>query len=194
MKNSLSLIPFNLMMKFEPKQSWLSYDSWLHGVDHMARVFVLQELICGLLEQQGESVNREAVRWAAMAHDVGRLDDGLDLQHGERSALWIKQNLNQHMTPELLDMVTYIVHWHVPNDHEAPVIIAELAVLKDADGLDRVRLGDFDASFLRTSVASGLIETAKKLYEESLVHDGDQAQGSFKSVLNAALNMGLIKD
>ncbi len=192
MKNKHNLIPIELMLKFEPKQAWLSHDSWLHGVDHMARVFVLQELICNRLEQQGESINREAIRWAAMAHDVGRLDDGIDPKHGERSAAWIKEHFSDQISPELLDMVTYIVHWHVPNDDEAPVMTTELAVLKDADGLDRVRLGDFDASFLRTTAALELVDTAKRLYEESFVHEGEN--GSFQTVLSAAINMGLVAD
>jgi hypothetical protein len=192
MKSSLTLIPFDLLIKFEPQGAWLSHVSEIHGIDHLARVFILQELICGLLEQQGKTVNREAVRWAAMAHDVGRLEDGLDLEHGKRSAQWIKENLHEHMTPELLDMVTYTVHWHVPNDDEAPVMTTELAVLKDADGLDRVRLGDFDASFLRTTAALELVDTAKRLYEESFVHEGEN--GSFQTVLSAAINMGLVAD
>jgi hypothetical protein len=75
-------IPEQLIRNFEPKSTWLSHDSELHGVDHMARVFILQELICDKLEEQGIAVNREVVRWAAMAHDVGRLDDGIDLEHG----------------------------------------------------------------------------------------------------------------
>ena len=78
MKSSLTLIPFDLLIKFEPQGAWLSHVSEIHGIDHLARVFILQELICGLLEQQGKTVNREAVRWVAMAHDVGRLEDGLD--------------------------------------------------------------------------------------------------------------------
>lgn len=157
-------IPEQLIRKFEPKSSWLSHDSELHGVDHMARVFILQELICDRLEEQGIAVDREVVRWAAATHDVGRIDDGVDLEHGTRSAEWIEENLYDQMSPEMLDMVTYIVHWHVPPDSEAPVMTTELKVLKDADALDRVRLGDLDTSYLRTDVATGLVGLAEDLY------------------------------
>jgi hypothetical protein len=39
---------------------------------------------------------------------------------------------------------------HVPDDRECPLMIPELQALKDADGLDRVRLCGFNAGYLRT--------------------------------------------
>jgi len=183
-------IPVQLIRKFETRSSWLSHDSELHGVDHMARVFIVQELICDRLEQQGVAVNREVVRWAAATHDVGRIDDGIDLEHGKRSAQWIRKNLNDQMTPELLDMVTYIVHWHVPHDSEAPVMTTELKVLKDADGLDRVRLGDLDTRYLRTDASKGLVGLADDLYQAYLDNRDDNA---FNSVLRAAQTIGVVK-
>jgi len=182
-------IPEQLIRKFEPKSSWLSHDSELHGVDHMARVFMLQELICDKLEEQGIAVNREVVRWAAMAHDVGRIDDGIDLEHGTRSAKWIKNNLRDQMSPELLDMVTYIVHWHVPPDSETPTMTTELKVLKDADALDRARLGDLDVRYLRTDVAMELVGLAEDLYQSYLDNKADDA---FEAVLMAALSLGMV--
>ena len=189
-KNS---IPLSLLRKFETKRSWLRHDSYFHGVDHMARVFILQELICSQLENQGIEVNRQAVRFAAMAHDVGRIDDSTDLDHGRRSAEWIKENLSADISSEMMDTVTYIVHWHVPPDHEAPVMTTELKALKDADGLDRVRLGDLDVSRLRTDVARALVGTAEDLYYESQQSDGEDSR-SFQAVLEAAMRLGLVYD
>ena len=189
-KNSISE---QLLRDFEPQESWLTHDSNIHGVGHLSRVFVLQELICNLLVEQGVAVNREATRWAAMTHDVGRIDDGLDLDHGWRSAEWIKNNLHDQMTPELLDTVMYIVHWHVPSDEEAPEMTIELQVLKDADGLDRVRLGDLNPSYLRTKAAMQLIETARRLDELSLpVNPVKNRYEKFDDVLRAARALNLI--
>ena len=42
-----------------------------------------------------------------------------------------------------------------------------IALLKDADGLDRVRLGDLDPSYLRHSEARGTIRFAERLYRET---------------------------
>ncbi len=186
----ISPIPEQLIRKFETKSSWLSHDSELHGVDHMARVFILQELICNRLEEQGVAVNREVVRWAAATHDVGRIDDGVDLEHGTRSAKWIEENLYDQMSPKMLDKVTYIVHWHVPPDSEAPVMTTELKVLKDADALDRVRLGDLDTSYLRTDVATGLVGLSEDLYQSYLDNKSDDA---FDAVFKAGLSIGVVE-
>lgn len=188
--SDVKAIPEQLVRKFEPKSIWLSHDSELHGVDHMARVFIMQELICDKLEEQEIAVNREVVRWAAATHDVGRIDDGIDLEHGKRSAQWIKKNLNEQMSPEMLDMVTYIVHWHVPPDSEAPEMTTELKVLKDADALDRVRLGDLDTNYLRTDVATGLVGLAEDLYQSYLDNRDEDA---FNSVLKAAQTIGVVE-
>lgn len=183
-------IPEKVLRDFEPQKSWLAHDSYLHGVGHMARVFILQELICDGLEAKGVVVDRTVTRYAAMAHDVGRVDDGEDLGHGARSAAWMKQYLADKMTTEQLDAATYCVHWHVPPDSEAPVMTTELMVLKDADGLDRVRLGDLDASYLRTDVAKTLIGTAMELYRLSSKVGGEAE--TFKGVVAAAKHLGLI--
>lgn len=185
-------ISLQLVKKFEPKQAWLAHKSYLHGVDHMARVFILQELICDKLQADGIAVDREALRWASMAHDVRRVNDGVDLSHGWRSAKWITDNLLGQMSPELLDTVTYIVHWHVPQDGEAPALTTELKVLKDADGLDRVRLGDLDRRFIRTDAAMSLISLADDLYQTYLVLE-THTKGSFSAVVKAAQKLGLIE-
>jgi uncharacterized protein len=182
-----------LLRDFEPKQKWLSHDSMLHGPGHLSRVFILQELICTQLESTGIRITRVALRGAAMAHDVSRLDDGLDPEHGTRSAKWIHDNLASKMSPEILDTATYIVHWHVPSDSEAPVLTTELKVLKDADALDRARLGDLNPSYLRTDVAKGMIELAQKLYEYSQNYYDSGQSDTFDSVLNAAKRMGIVE-
>ena len=40
----------------------------------------------------------------------------------------------------------------------------ELICLKDADGLDRVRISDLDPNLLRTEFAKGLVDQAWDLY------------------------------
>lgn len=181
-----------LLHRYKTKKGWMGHESLLHGTGHMGRVFILQELICDQLEREGVVVNREATRWAASVHDIGRVDDGLDLDHGTRSAEWMKAHVPAGMSPETVDIATYIVHWHVPEDSEAPEMTTELKILKDADGLDRVRLGDFDESYLRTDAAHGLIEVAEQLCEASIPSDPHE-QESFQTVLTAAIKLGLVE-
>lgn len=185
------LIAEQLIRDFEPQQSWLMHDSYLHGVDHMARVFILQELICDKLDVQGITVNREAVRWAAMAHDVGRVDDGIDIDHGRRSAIWIKENLSSLMSPEMLDVVTYIVQWHVPPDRDTPVMTLELQILKDADALDRVRLGDLDIRYLRTDAAMSLVSVAEDLFRS---YEKIESNSPFDAVIESAQSIRVVSD
>jgi len=181
-----------LLYAYEPKNEWLIHDSHFHGVGHMARVFILQELICTVLASEGLGVNREATRWAAATHDVGRVDDGQDLEHGQRSAAWAHENIRDRMTPETLDIVTYIVHWHVPPDYEAPVMTTELKVLKDADALDRVRLGDLNPSFLRTEAAKSLIDLAQQLHDASRRDVAANGKETFADVVSAAKRLHLL--
>lgn len=160
----------------------------------MTRVFLLQELICNILESENIEVNRGATRWAAATHDVGRVDDGQDLEHGRRSAAWIHENLRDRMSSETLDTTTYIVHWHVPPDDEAPFMTTELKVLKDADALDRVRLGDLNPNYLRTDAAKSLIDLAQQLYDTSRQHAVPRDKETFQDVVNAARQLNLLKE
>lgn len=178
-----------LLRDFKPKKTWLLHDSLVHGVDHMARVFILQELICDRLEMQTTTVNRKALRWASSTHDARRIDDGVDLDHGRRSAQWIKDKLADQMTPEMLDIVTYLVHWHVPSDNEAPIMTTELQVLKDADALDRVRLGDLDIRYLRTDAARSMVDLAESLF---VSYENIRSDDAFDSVIKAAQINGLV--
>ena len=187
----MTAISEELLRRFETKESWLVHKSELHGVAHMTRVFLLQEIICEQLEQDGIAINREAVRFAAMAHDVGRLNDNSDPYHGERSAEWMKTHLADKISPETMDLATYAVHWHVPSDYAAPVMTPEITALKDADSLDRVRLGDLDPSYLRTDIAKGLVATAQALFEASLPASLEDEQ-TFETVAHGAIKLGIV--
>ena len=42
-----------------------------------------------------------------------------------------------------------------------------IKLLKDADGLDRVRLGDLDSDYLRHAEARGMVRFAQRLYGDT---------------------------
>ena len=96
---------------------------------------------------------------AASYHDVGRTFDGYDIYHGARSALRLAALTGQ--TGEALVELQAAVTAHSRPDREMASIVASFQprdlphamaltrLLKDADHLDRVRLGDLDPKFLR---------------------------------------------
>ena len=67
-------------------------------------------------------------------------------------------------------------------------MIAELAVLKDADGLDRHRIGDLDPRYLRTSAGRSLVESARELVRATSLPGGTD---QWTEVRAAASRMGI---
>lgn len=155
--------------KYLPQESWLFHQSEIHGIDHLSRVLQLQELISNAQEKEGMILNREALRWAAGLHDLGRFDDGIDPDHGCRGGEWIKYNMASTISPNIFESVIYLVTWHNIEDSQIPRMTNEMAVLKDADALDRVRINDLDPARLRFEVSKGLIDTALQMLHSSQI-------------------------
>src|SRR5438067_884700 len=130
-----------------PRQSWflMQPPSDLHGLGHTARVMVWASVL-----SRGTSWF-DPVLWAATCHDLRRRDDGIDAHRGFRAGAWVRKKLPVYLgrAPEGLELAAQACHWHVCPDHEAGWDHPVLWLLKDADGLDRVRLYDLDPDFLR---------------------------------------------
>jgi hypothetical protein len=146
--------------------------SRLHGQAHVARVMVHAfRLIAavGCIE--------EAPRlWASVyLHDIARRHDGRSKGHG--AAAWAR-------LADLPDLQALVARGGVrPEDH--PAIAAAVtshsksepmpddahwrltALLKDADGLDRVRLYDLNPTLLRHDEARLMVRFAETLFERT---------------------------
>jgi hypothetical protein len=147
--------------------------STLHGQHHVGRVMVHA---FRLIEVTG--LHEERLRlWAAVyLHDVARTHDGRCYVHGaaamrrledmpELRALLagagiegadypaIATAVSLHSRPEELDRDH--PHWTLTS------------LLKDADGLDRVRLLDLDPRYLRWSQPHDMVPFARRLFEAS---------------------------
>lgn len=165
----------------------------IHGIDHEARVMIWQELLARLLSKEGVALNQEALRWAAATHDTQRASDGADYPHGQRAAAWVKQQLTKRIPAAALETITYLNTWHVPPDSQAPEMTPELAVFKDADALDRVRIYDFDPRYLRCSYAHSLLQyLAQELFDLSEAKRWGEHYPVFDCVMVAAQELGLI--
>ena len=117
--------------------------------------------------------------WAAVfLHDLARTHDGEDHEHGadavERfhNEPSLRERLEQGgVTSSDLPAIEKAVTLHcMPNEMEPPRhhdYWPLVALLKDADALDRVRLGDLNPSFLRFRVSVAMVPFAQALFDRS---------------------------
>lgn len=172
-QQAMSLPPVKAMVLdlYQPDPAWFAHNPFgTHGIGHVARVLVWADLLCQYELSNGIPLDAEVVRWAAVLHDLGRENDGPDHEHGARSAQWVAENhrlLPAALTDAQLEAIRYCCIWHVPRDAAIPAMTNELACLKDADGLDRVRIRDLDPALLRTDYARSLERDAWALFNNT---------------------------
>jgi hypothetical protein len=164
---------------------WFTRRSSLHGVAHTQRVHIHAQRLTGLLDRPlPESA---LVLRAALWHDIGREGDGVEPVHGLLSAARADElGLLAQLTPPDAAVVRFAIERHSLGDAGAGERAASLAaasdparrltdperalrvlwLLKDADALDRVRLGAGerpDPRQLRYRETAGLVEFADAL-------------------------------
>lgn len=151
------------------------YKSEGHGIHHNIRVSFFAFII-----STNEKINNSdfnLIMEACKYHDIGRKNDLEDPFHGRRSA----DNINflkDKYTEEELNYIKTIITCHSLNDKEFEKIaiknkVKDLArckkmheILKDSDGLDRVRLHYpfVNIKYLRTDAAKRMIPYAHELF------------------------------
>ena len=156
-----------------PGPELFTHASTLHGQAHVSRVMVHA---FRLIAATGWT--EEAPRlWAAVyLHDLARTHDGLCHRHGADAVTKLET------LPRVRDLFaqggvgegdydvirTAVVHHCLPRELERAHPHWRLtSLLKDADGLDRVRLGDLDARYLRNPEAREMIDFAESLFAET---------------------------
>lgn len=149
----------------------------IHGVAHTLRVWIhAQEIAEGLVLAEWQL---EALRFAALWHDIGRTHDGADYYHGARSAgKVLGLGLHAGVDPQTRDTALYAITHHCGSEEhgnraaewlpDSKAALEVFLVLKDADGLDRVRLGrhDLDVGQLRFEVSRKRVARAWELLEQ----------------------------
>ena len=154
------------LLPYVADEGWFRFNPrGIHGAPHTTRVLVWSEAIADRLGRP-DALHREELRWAAAVHDVGRLEDGVDRGHGERSAAWMRKHLASERPAARgldLDLVAHLCRWHEIRDRDIPRLTLELMILKDADALDRARLGDLDPRRLRLAISLRLVDAAARL-------------------------------
>lgn len=145
----------------------------LHGQAHVTRVVVHATRLVEATGQHGLS----ARLWASVfLHDLARTHDGICHRHGADAAARLREEaglqarlaeagLTAADHPAIEAAVTaHSAPKEVPRDHDHWPLIA---LLKDADGLDRVRLGDLDVRYLRHPEAHGMAAFAQELFDRT---------------------------
>jgi hypothetical protein len=156
-----------------PAPELFTHPSMLHGQAHVSRVMVHA---FRLLEATGWS-EETARLWAAVyLHDIARTHDGLCYLHGGAAMKkfdTLPQLRELFGSGGVLDsdygpIHTAVVHHSLPTELDSDHPHWRLtSLLKDADGLDRVRLGDLDPRNLRNPQAREMVAYAEALFEET---------------------------
>jgi hypothetical protein len=115
--------------------------------------------------------------WASVyLHDLARTHDGLCYRHGGDA---MKKFESLPHVRELFArggvqdddysaIKTAVVHHSLPQELDRGHAHWRLtSLMKDADGLDRVRLGDLDPRYLRNAESRGMVDFAETLFAQT---------------------------
>ena len=129
-----------------------------------------------LIEALGHRDDASRLWGAVYLHDLARTHDGFCEVHGRDAVLRVNEStdlqdrLASHgVASDDTAMLLAVMMHCLPDDHAAlakpmwPVLL----MLKDATGLDRVRTGDLERSYLRSEAAKGMVEFAQALYSQT---------------------------
>jgi hypothetical protein len=129
-----------------------------------------------LLEATGWKEDAPRLWAAAYLHDIARTHDGRSARHGA-DAMKKFETLPQLrelfaqggvQDSDYVSIHTAVTHHSLPNELDRDHPHWRLtSLLKDADGLDRVRLGDLDPRYLRNPQARDMVGFAKALFDET---------------------------
>jgi hypothetical protein len=153
-----------------------------HGFEHVKRVVNYGKRI--ILEEKINKTHHLDILAALYFHDIGRVDDSKDDEHGIRSAEIFKQEIHQLFPFLDLKTILFTVNNHQNYEPELggyPVVsnyktnsdinILVPEVMWDADRLDLPRIqkfkGNIDPNYLHTNFAKKFANTKEhlKMYE-----------------------------
>lgn len=151
--------------------------SRVHGMAHTRRVLLHTLSLVHLLVLN--EADKKLLCLASIYHDIGRVNDGPDPEHGRRS--WQKavhKPLVEELSDEERAILSFIIENHCLDDRVGLANVSQyliqdqqracrlLKVFKDADGLDRVRIYDLNPAWLRNEEARQLSSAAWTLFKK----------------------------
>ncbi|MDE5607897.1 MAG: hypothetical protein K2I64_03080 [Muribaculaceae bacterium] len=162
-------------------------DSRIHAMAHCERV-LLHALSMGYELMPDNPRAIEALAHAAIFHDTRRLDEYLDTGHGARGAVYYSQYCADNADIDFDERAAYMMRYHDLDDSVGVKAIEKrwgidspegrkakllYAIFKDADALDRWRLGSLglDPKYLRTDAARSRVEYARDVVAKTMDPD-----------------------
>jgi len=181
-----------------PTPELFRHSSDLHGQAHVARVMVHA---MRLVDATGLHALGPQLWASVFLHDLARTHDGVCHRHGADAARRLRgePDLQQRLAEAGLTEADYPATEAAVTAHSAPKEVSRehpqwplIALLKDADGLDRVRLGDLDPRRLRHPEAKAMVTFAQELFDTT---DGVVATGPahFEQIWEAACRLQVVR-
>ncbi len=173
--------------KVVPLPEDFRHASTLHGQAHVTRVMVHAIRLIAVTGQQHLGLQL----WASVfLHDLARTHDGVCYRHGADAAQRLRDepDLQRRLAEAGLTAADYPAIEAAVTAHSAPKEVSSdhphwplIALLKDADGLDRVRLGDLEPRYLRHAETKQMIPFAQALFDatDGLIETGP---GHFEAI------------
>ena len=184
------------------------FDSQIHGEAHSARVLLLSLM---LADAHGLSKRDKTIlSIASVYHDIGRTHDGIDDDHGDASAE-LYQDDPFHL-PDLTSCYNpvseFLIRYHSLPDEVGLAHIQEntelskndkkntllFNIFKDADALDRIRLGykDLDMNQLRLDESKKMPLIARLVFQHlKVTWDDDISQNDGQEDDDQAMEMSM---
>lgn len=155
-------------------------DSEIHATGHCERVLLYALVLGERISVDCDSL--VALAHAAVFHDTRRLDDYLDTGHGARAAVYYADYCRRNPGMKFYPEAAVLMRYHDLDDFigrkaiekefggDAQRVLTLFEIFKDADALDRRRLGRYglDTRYLRTREARGLVDYAVRLVEATV--------------------------
>ena len=155
---------------FVLKQEYFDHESVLHGINHTYRVMFH---VLNIGQRAGMNQEIKTAFCAAFIHDMARIHDSYCTEHGPRAARlklplfknnFIELGLNDDDLRAIkLAVSNHSIRYEIFKGHK---FYKTVALLKDADALDRVRIGETNlkTKYLRLPESLQLVEFARQLF------------------------------
>lgn len=150
----------------------------IHGMEHTQRVLFWSIFLAEKLNLSKD--DKKLLYEASILHDIGRKNNGCCTVHGQNSFIKAKElDIIAITDKEEKEILKYIIDCHCIEDEYLKDALMEyniedkarafklLKCFKEADGLDRVRIADLNAKYLRfPEISVALMGAAQQLYRD----------------------------